>query len=366
MEALGGNVLRFAGSPAYPQGFPAFLATQVQQRIKHRDRFALAPSMLFTARAAEQATGDSIAGYKTCFLGRPKRVLVACCGLGGELMHLVRAFPEAEMVAVDADLHVLALAAWNVLLVQDAPRVTFVHGRLEEVLAGLGTFDGCYFDPDRRPGGARRLALADYVPNPLTMLPLLRTQCASVHTKVSPMITNLMDAAPAGWTWIEEDWTLKECVLHHGPGDFPLFAHLEGGEVLEELALTQGPETEVPHLVELSPVLLRAGLVEEVAHQLNATRLHPKSSLLLTSRPSAHPLLRYYVVEEKAPFAPKLLKKRLRGKSFVVKKRFFPLEPQEILRVLGLVEGGDRVLFCTTVDPGTRVAFFCKRGIVGP
>jgi len=365
MEEAKGNVLQFRLQGAFPSGFPAFLATLVLARQKYADRFPLAHNMVFTTRAAEQATGERIAYYKTRFAHGAKRILVACSGLGGELMHLVRAFPHAEIVAVDADPDVLAYSAWNTLLVADHPNLQFVCARLEDVLPHLGTFDHCFFDPDRRTGGKRRLALADYTPDPNVLIPELLNIAEAVHTKVSPMLRDFGVHLPHAITWIEEGWTLKECVLHHGTGTYPSVVHIEGENILEDPVLSPASPTAQEYLVELSPALLRAGQVDVVASALSARRLHPKSSLLLTKSPVAHPMLRYYAVEKQVPFAPKQLKKQLRGLSFVVKKRFFPLEPREILRLLSVKEGGDTVLFCTTVAPATRVAFFCKRGIVG-
>lgn len=139
------------------------------RRRDHADRFTLARQMLFTTIGAEQATGEAIADYKAGWACGAKRILVACSGIGGELMALMKMHPEAEIVAVDLSLEALAAAAWNARLL-GVGRVRFVHASLEEFLTALEAeplhFDHCYFDPDRRKSGKKRVALKDYMPPP--------------------------------------------------------------------------------------------------------------------------------------------------------------------------------------------------------
>lgn len=344
LDAVAGETLRI--KERHP--FLARLAQVWHLRRDHAARFSRASEMLFTPTGAEQATGEAIARYKAAWASG--RVLVACAGIGGELMTLAEC--GLEIVAVESDWDVLVCAAWNVRLV--GGNVRFVHAKLEDVLPELGEFAHCFIDPDRRPGGKRRVALENYTPAPSMVLPLLRAQCGAVHMKVSPMVR---DAEADAITRIAEGWTLKECVLHWGEGEYP--AAVQDGQVYSP-NLFELQKRSAKCLVELSPALLRASLVEEVAERLDAERLHPASSLLIGT-PAPSPFLRRYEIIEELPYAPQLLKQRFRGESLVVKKRFFPLEPAAIRQQLAIKEGGDRILFCTTRSPEARVAFLCRR-----
>lgn len=352
LDAAQGDILKV--KMRHPQ--LAALAQLWHARRNHADRFALASRMLMTERGAQQATGDAIARYKAGWAWGAKRILVACCGIGGELMALAQALPDADIVAVDSDPDVLACARWNAALV-GATRVTFLCARLEDALADLGHFDHCFFDPDRRPGGKRRIALNDYTPRPAEVLPMLCSIADQVHMKVSPMIA---DPDAPFITWIAEDWQLKECVMHYGGKTYPQAVLVQQGCIYDAWQPEIGPVTGAT-LLELSPALLRAGLVRDVAESTGAQQLHPASSVLVSASPVRSPFLRSYDILEELPYAPKLLRQRFSGQQLVVKKRFFPLEPAAIRKQLGIREGGDLILFCTTREPQARVAFLCRR-----
>lgn len=318
-------------------------------RKKHAHRFENAGKMLFTSVGAEQATGDAIAQYKATWCSG--RVLVACSGIGGELRALAPV--STEIIAVDSSWETLVCAAWNT---REHSHIRFIHAPLEEVVSELGTFDHCFFDPDRRPGGQRRVQLEDYVPNPVQIREQVNAR--AFHMKVSPL---LRDPSAESITWIAEDHALKECVLHWG-GSYPPVVQIVKGQpyVLPDVTHTEAAEDA---LVALSPALLRAGLVAEVAAALQAEQLHPSSSLLRTTyrSPELAPFVTRYAILEELPYAPKVLRKKFRGTSLVIKKRFFPLEPAEIRKQLSVQEGGDLILFCTTKAPHERVAYLCRR-----
>lgn len=359
LDVAEGDVLRL--KEHHP--FLTRLAQLWHLRRDHAGRFALAERMILTPKGAEQATGDLIAQYKATWAKRARRILVACCGIGGELMALRATCPHAEIIAVDTDPEVIEAAAWNVGLM-GGKNVQFFCAPIEEVLPTLGTFDHCFIDPDRRTEGKRRIKLEDYQPAPATILPDLLKQCRQVHMKVSPIVEE-PDADCI--TWIAEDKTLKECVLHWGSAEYPPAIQITAGQTHSYPPKKTGKcwSTERPTLVELSPALLRAGVVQEVATIIDGEQLHPAASLLELPAQSALPVemlpfLTLYDILEELPYS-KALKKRFAGQMLVVKKRFFPLEPEAIRKQLGIKEGGDLILFCTTRAPQARVAFLCRR-----
>lgn len=373
-----------------------FLPNLIQlwhRRRDHAKRFSKANEMLFTVIGAEQATGEAIAAYKAGWARGAKHILVACSGIGGELMSLLLTHPDAQIIAVDNSLAALAASAWNARL-YGADAVQFFYGTLEEFLLEAkaefpaGYFDHCYFDPDRRKSGTKRVALDHYLPLPSEVLPDLELLSKQVHMKISPMI-RFSGEEPRHITWISEGMALKECVIHSQSTqesdeqwgeavhieDIPYVWSKKNLEELTEQDLGRDAEagatflTESPLLLELSPTLLRAGLIEEVKDLLFAKQVHPDSSLLLvdegTTLPlSVFPFLRIFTVIEELPFAKDLIKEALLARDIqkiVIKKRYFPLEPFQIRQQIQTPEGGDHILFCTTRPGEARVAFLCRR-----
>jgi hypothetical protein len=84
---------------------------------------------------------------------------------------------------------------------------------------------------------------------------------------------------------------------------------------------------------------------------------------LSADRAAAHPLCAAFEVLEVMPFGVKRLRELLRSRGWKpaeIRRRAFPLEPDELRRALGRVEGAEVTLICTTVG-GERLVVIGRR-----
>jgi hypothetical protein len=107
----------------------------------------------------------------------------------------------------------------------------------------------------------------------------------------------------------------------------------------------------------------RAGLVRHLAHRLEASLLDSQVAYLTAARPAFDPQAATFEVLDIVPFSIGRLKKCLRGGGWrpdEIRRRAFPLEPDELRRLLGRIEGTPVALLCTTIA-GRRTVFVARR-----
>jgi hypothetical protein len=93
------------------------------------------------------------------------------------------------------------------------------------------------------------------------------------------------------------------------------------------------------YLYEPSPAVLRAGLVRALGAQIGGRMLDRTIGFLTSDRLATTPFARAYEVSEAMPFHLRRLRDRLKERGIghlTVKKRGSPLEPEHLIRRLGL------------------------------
>ena len=160
---------------------------------------------------------------------------------------------------------------------------------------------------------------------------------------------------------------LKECVLWFGPPrTAPRRATvLPSGDALS----AEAPRESRPHaevgafLYDPDPAVTRAGLVSNLAEQLDAHPIDPQVLLLTSDRHTITPFATAFRVEHVAPFHVKLLRDYLRrhaiGRVPVV-KRGSPADADDLLRKLKLDGPHHRTLILTRTD-GWHAMIVCER-----
>jgi hypothetical protein len=111
--------------------------------------------------------------------------------------------------------------------------------------------------------------------------------------------------------------------------------HTLVGEAEPEIDLA-GPDG---YLYEPSPAVMRAGLVRTLGAQIGASMLDRRIAFLVSDRLVTTPFARAYEVAEAIPFQLKRLRARLRELGIgplTVKKRGSPIQPEDLIRSLGL------------------------------
>lgn len=330
-------------------------------RQKAAAKFQRAGSMYFTRDGLEQATAETVAGYRAARYAAAGYASIADlgCGIGGDAIALAA---SADVVAVDRDYLKLAMMVENGRAYSVADRISPVLASLEQLNPlAVDTF---FFDPARRtPAGprapaARRLhSVRDYLP-PLEMIDAWRKLVSHGAVKVSPAIDYEEIPAAAEVEFVSLDGEVKEGLLWYGDlrkGDSRAAVLLPAGH---RLVASRVPAEAVPArppgttLYEPDGAVIRAHLVAELAHELAAWQIDPSIAYLSSDWIITTPWAKAFAIEDWFPFQLKRLRGYLRERGVghvVIKKRGSPLDPDQLRHALRLSGNQSRHLFLTQV-----------------
>lgn len=330
-----------------PQQAGAVLST-LRLRKKGALKFPhQAQRLLFTEESLQQASHPRIRRYRSGLLGSDKLVDM-CCGIGSDSM----AYAEAgrHVLGLDKDPVRIAIARHNAEALGISAEFALADAR-----AGLPSgYEAAFYDPSRRDAGGRRIRDVErYVP-PLSLI--RRWHVAELVVKLSPAVSVPQVQRYGGQLeFISVDGDLSEAVLwRHRQSAPPLATRLDASGIHHLSAdFDAQVETSEPRawLFEPDPAVLRARLLRQLASMLDASMLDDKIAYLTLDKIVDTPWGRYWQVLDWMPFNLKKLRRYLaeRGISQVtVKKRGFPMLPEELISRLRLKPGGaSRVLILT-------------------
>ncbi len=191
------------------------LLEQLELRRRAEDKFRHADKMFFTRRALEQATDQWVAEYKArrFLIGRP--IADLCCGIGGDLLGLMRCGP---VLGVDRDSITALLAEANLRSATGSgageydARIAVADVTSVEVNEAAAW----HIDPDRRPVGRRTTRVALHEPGPEVLRRLL-SACPDAAIKLAPAAT--LDEPwwqPAELEWIGRGRQCRQLVAWFG------------------------------------------------------------------------------------------------------------------------------------------------------
>jgi hypothetical protein len=358
----------------YPAELVVAAMAQYQLRERARAKFAQPVRMLFTREGLEQSSSEPVARHRAARYAGFPLVADLCTGIGGDLVALGEG---RAALAVDLDPVHLRMALRNARALGGAE----VAGACADVRhLRLDRLPPVFVDPARRAGG-RRLPAGTSEP-PLGWCLALAEHVAEVGIKAAPGLP--LDFVPAGWEveLIADGHDLKEAVLWspamattsrratvlpgghspvtrpgpglprsgsgHGPVTRP-GPGLPGRELCHSLAARPGARLPVRQpgafLLDPNPAVTRAGLVEELGHELDAWKIDDRVGFLSADHPMATPFGRLLAVEASLPWNLKRLRAVLRagGAGAVeIRKRGSAVDVEGLRRRLDL--RGDRRL----------------------
>jgi SAM-dependent methyltransferase len=363
----------------FPPGLVAAGLTQQALRVSARAKFSRADAMLFTRPGLEQASSELAARHSAARFAGARIVADLCCGIGGNLAALAAG---RQAIAVDRDFTSLEFARHNAAVCgaadglaavcADVRDLALAGSRRATALAGadgggladggrtVAGVDAVFIDPARRAGG-RRLRAGQSEP-PLAWCLDLASRIPAVGIKAAPGLPH--ELVPAGWEieFLAIGRSLKEALLWSPalattgrratvlapalPAGSPagLTARLPPGDTL-----TSAPGPDVPvaapgaFLLDPSPAVTRAGLVEELARELGAWKIDPMIAFLSADAPLRTPFARTLRVLESAAWNEKAFARRLRTLGIGaadIRRRGLAGDVRQIHRRLGLQ--GDR------------------------
>jgi hypothetical protein len=346
----------------YPAGLVAAALTQQSLRMAAREKFSRADDMFFTRTGLEQASAEIVARHSARrFRGLPLAADL-CCGIGGDLMAVATSVDL--VLAVDVDLDTLRFAQRNVAVQASAATpagpppgatdsgpgaagpapnaagpppgaagpppgaadresvdghepgvVGFLCADVQELPAAtLRRLAGAYIDPARRAAG-RRLRAGDSQP-PLDWCLGLASQVPHVGIKAAPGLPR--DVVPAGWEaeFVAVGKALKEALLW-SPGLASASRRatiLPAGDTLVAAPADEPVRVADPggYLLDPNPAVTRAGLVQELARQLDAWQIDPMIAFLSVDSPVTTPFARTLRVLASMPWHEKHVAAKLR------------------------------------------------------
>ncbi|MCC7263107.1 MAG: methyltransferase domain-containing protein [Candidatus Latescibacteria bacterium] len=355
---LAGDELR--ASQVLRARFPADICRAalalVQLRQAAREKFSLADQMYFDREGLEMASREEISTYRATRFQPGQTVADLGCGIGGDLLGLAA---RCRVQAIDLD------------------RVRLEMARLNLQAAGLGAAliqadlcrfpvraDAIFLDPARRHEGRRVRSGEDYSP-PLSFVQELRRFTPAVAVKVAPGIDESELPGGCEVEFISAGQQCREAVLYFGP----LASAERRATVLPgPHTLVGAPGTAVPvappgsFVYDPDPALVRSHLLDELARRLDAWKLDPQIAYLSSAHLVTSAFARAYRILSSMPFNLKRLRRFLAQEGMYaaeIKKRRFPIEPQELRHLLDLPTQGQGVTLILTRLADQPFVFIC-------
>ena len=336
----------------------ALLTTLQLRKIAARKFPNHAHQMLFTDEALQQASNPLIRAYRSARF-HSQAVLDACCGIGADSLSLAAA--GRRVLGLDIDPVRIAIARHNAA-------ATGISADFEtaDVTRGLPDgFNGIFYDPARRDAHGRRIFDVERYQPPLSLIQQWRAQ--EIVVKLSPGVQIRQLAGYGGQLeFISVAGQLTEALLWQHRQASPPLATLITPDSIHHLA--HHPSANVPvsapkaWLFEPDPAVIRSGALRHLAAQMNATLLDDTIAYLTLDADSSTPWGRYWRILDWMPFSLKRLRRYLvaRGVGQVtVKKRGFPMSPEEVIAKLRLKHGDDSRVLVMTRYQGRPIAIIC-------
>jgi SAM-dependent methyltransferase len=345
----------------FPAELVAAALAQHELRARAAARFTLAGEMWFTREGLEQASAEPLARHRAGRYAGFDRVADLCCGIGGDLCALA---PGRDAVAVDLDPVHPRMARENAR-VHGAGELGAVRADVRDLR--LPRSLAVFVDPARRAGG-RRLPAPDSRP-PLSWCLGLGDRVAGIGIKTAPGLP--LGLVPPGWEveLLADRRELKEAVLWS-----PALA-----TTARRATVFPGPSTLVTRpgppvrcaqpgafLLDPSPAVTRAGLVEELARDLGAWKLDPRIAFLSADEPLATPFGRLLRVDASLPWSLRTLRQVLRERgvgTVEVRKRGSAVDVADLTGRLRL-RGHDRAVVVLTRVADRPWALVCAEETV--
>lgn len=352
-------------------------------RRKAADKFgADAKQLFFTREALEQASHPYTRHYRAAKLRdefHVHHVVDACCSIGADAQTFAQA--GLQVHGFDLDAVRVAIAEHNAALLGLS-----VAYQVADVRDGLPQADAVFFDPARRDDDGNRLFDVEHYQPPLSTIRAWLGRYGCVAVKLAPGVDLQQLRAYGGEVeFISVEGELKEAVLWCDGGASRSTATLlvgdgVGGYRVLRWGEEPHPQTPLPRtgepdspslpemgaggelwLCEPDPALLRTGLVQDVARHFGGAQLDSTIAYFMTSTRPNSPWVRAWKVRDEMPFNLKRLRAYLRERNIgtvTVKKRGFPMQPDELIPQLKLKGEQSCTLVCTRRE-GQPVVLVC-------
>ncbi len=353
----------------YPEIEPSHLAAIVElttARERAKEKFHNADMMFFTREAFEQSSGERIAQHRAKRFDGLDNVCDICSGIGGDAIALAGAVKHLTCIEKN---HARLVFCRENLAVHNFS-AEMINADIIEINARLYGYDALFIDPGRRPGGKRTSELSMMEP-PFEIVEKLLGMAPRGAVKLSPASEFDEVSIPHEIEWISDRDGLKEAVLWTGGFQTVktsvTLLHKDITLVDSDLSDTEPDiSTAGDYLYEPDPALIRSGLLGRKAAYLGMRLINKDIAYMSADTGIDDPFFTGYRVLEKMPFNMKRLEKALRGGNvgvLTVKKRGFPMQPEEVISKLRL-NGKENATVILTREMGRHTAYIVEPFVV--
>lgn len=332
-------------------------------RKRAESKFTEAANMWFDPKGLEQATSQTVAGHKAQRFSGRSSVNDWCCGIGADAIALARAGCQVD--AVDLLNANCLRTEWNAEVCGVADCVSTRHADVTTLDDRSGFL---HIDPDRRDSlGRRMMRIEDCSPD-LAFLQRVATKFDGGAIKLSPASNFGGKFLDAEIELISLDGECREATVWFGElaGEAPFRAtSLPSGESIAADPLSAWTNVGEPgeFLFDPDPGIVRAGLVDVLAEQLDLRRLDDAEEYLTGDSLIQSPFLQTFRILDNLANNPKQYRRAVRSHSFgqvEVKCRHIPIHAEAVRRKLPL-EGSRPGVLIFARQTGRARAFVCER-----
>ncbi|MCM1354857.1 MAG: class I SAM-dependent methyltransferase [Staphylococcus sp.] len=331
---------------------------------------------------AEMATSDAVADIHAGMIHSGATVLDMTCGLGIDTFHFARKASRVTAVEIDASAYKTATENTKALGLGNVDIIN--ADSIEWLQTGNLHFDYIFVDPARRNSAGRHFALRECSPDIVPALPMILSHCDRLVIKASPMIDIHSAVNELGCACnIAVIGTSRECkevvfiidtksrennsssirkvdCLTTGKTSFsydPRFS-----DCREALYSIPQPGQ---YLYEPYPAVMKGGITgfKQLMAQYNVKKLHPNTHLFTTTLSLNSFPGEVFEILKIFPFSKQGIKALMNDYPVInVSTRNFPLSAPQLAAKLKVKEGGDRMVFGTTVSDGSRLLIVTTMG----
>lgn len=341
-------------------------------RIRGREKFSRATDMWFDRVGLEQSTSEAVARYKSSRFTKP--VWDLCSGHGGDALAIAALQP---VTAIDHNAATIQRLQWNADVYGVTDNLTTRVADVTNLLDEIRTADvQVHIDPDRRSAkGKRTLRIEDSTPG-LAFLEELIDAAKGGAIRLSPA-ANFMGKFPGADTeLISLNGECKEAAVWFGElatgREFRATVLTTRGDSMKPDVLTitgdpllafaeTGPLQRYLH--DPDPAVVRAGLVDVLAEELQLTRLDTAEEYLTSNELPQSAFVRSYEVLAELPNNDRAIRNAVRDQNAAaveIKCRHIPIQAEAIRKKLPLGDGPLLTLVYARIINKAR-AIVCRR-----
>jgi len=362
------------GSP-FPDLKIQELANQIISKSKCRNklpRWFLTEGIYYPKPINIEQTSSEITAQYKANLVAGKNLADLTGGFGVDSFFLAHKVDQLVHCEIDKELSAIAAYNFNVFGLNHINCLS--EDGISFLQATARKFDWLFIDPSRRTDVKGKVFLLDdCLPNVVIHLDLLLSKAKNILIKLSPILD--VQSVVSDLKFVKEIHVVsslndvKELLIilekdYKGPIKIKTINFNKTGEDIFEAVFPScasanfsSPKT---YLYEPNSAILKAGLFNEISHELNVFKLHPNSHLYTSDKLICFPGRKFKVISC-LKYKPKEIKQKFLLKKANITIRNFHETVAQIRKRTKIKEGGSDYLFFTTGPENQALFIHCVK-----